>query len=239
VKTFPVAPYFDVLLHAMWTWDPASGKTVPEAYAERGLGDCRFIAWGPMESGVYDDAWFARKMGRMRAGQLPVWMAWLGGSGISPTRASVLRNATMAFSDEEKESGRVLFRGNGMGDWWQGPPSGLYAESAFGLNIAESSLFNGRFADLCMSGTVQVAYDPHGELPRFGFEDGVHVVRYDGSPADLVGKIGRLAVKSEAMARMAEAARARFMEYRRRYDDAEVQSGVLIDYERQIREGRP
>ena len=90
-----------------------------------------------------------------------------------------------------------------------------------------------------MSGTIQVAYDPHGELPRFGFLDGVHCLRYDGSVSGLVGKIGQLSVNAEAMAVMAEAARARFVEYRRRYDDAEVQSGVLLDYERQIREGRP
>ena len=239
VKTFPVLPWFDVLIHAMYVWDPATGRTVPEAYAARGLRDCRFIAWGPMQTAC-DDAWFARKMGRMRAGSLSVGLAWLGGSGMLPARRAVLAAAAAAPSASGTLAGRTRIHGHGMpGGWWTGSPADLYAESEFGLNVAESSLFNGRFADLCVSGTIQVAYDPHGELPRFGFLDGVHCLRYDGSVSGLVGKIGQLSVNAEAMAVMAEAARARFVEYRRRYDDAEVQSGVLLDYERQIREGRP
>lgn len=235
VKTFPVASNFDVLAHAMYVWDPTSGRTVPDIYAMHGIRDCRFLAWGPLHGGVFTDEWFARKMARLRVGSLPVRLAWLGSSGMGIGRSRVLA-AAAALSGIGKPV--VRLHGNGMpGGWWAGSPPVLYAESVFGLNVAESSLFNGRFADLCMSGTVQVAYDPYRELPRFGFQDGIHYVAYDGSGADLYAKITR-SVDHEALARIAEAARTRFVEYRKEHDADEVRAGILLDYDQQIREGR-
>lgn len=234
IKTFPVAPFFDVLLHLMYTWDFQTGQTVPEVYGARGIRDCRFWAWGPFET-VYTDAWFAEKVARIRANALPVDIIWLGGSGISLRRRQLLQNIVSTAGKNPK----TRFHGNGMRDgWYKGKPSDHYGWSIFGLNIAESSFFNGRFADLCMSGTIQLAHDPHGELSRFGFVDGEHFLNFDGTAEGFSRRMAEYRGNSEALAQIATTARARFVEYRATYDDAEVQSGVILDYEKQIREGR-
>lgn len=234
VKTFPVSRFFDVLVHAMYTWDFASGRSVPEAYAAHGLDDCRFLAWGPMEQ-VYDDAWFARKLERIREGTLPIGLIWLGGSGIAPHRQQLLKD----ISETAAPWLRTRLYGNGMRDGWKdGRASDQYAEAMFGLNIAESSLFNGRFADLFMSGTIQVACDPHGELSRFGFLDGQHYLRFDGTAPGMMKRIFQYYSDKQALAQMAVAAREQFLRYRAEHDDAEVQAKVMLDYEEQIRKGR-
>lgn len=231
-KTFPVASCFDVLLHAMYTRNFKTGESVPAAYAARGLKDCRFIAWGPLNACPEDR--FERKVARLHAGNLPLDLVWLGNAGISDLRRSILLQAQQALRGRPAK-----FFGHGMpAGWWSGAPMDLYDEAVFGVNIAESSLFNGRFADLCVSGTIQIACDPYGELRRFGFVDGVHFLAYDGSPAQLLARMATVRGNGEALASMARAARDRFMAYRREYGDEEVQSGVLLDYERQVREGR-
>lgn len=234
IKTFPVALFFDVLAHAMYTWDFATGRSVPEVYAAHGLSDCRFLAWGPMER-VYDEVWFARKLERLREGTLPIGMIWLGGSGIASHRQRLLRDISIAADPWLQ----ICLYGNGMRDGWKdGRASDQYAEAMFGVNIAESSLFNGRFADLFMSGTIQVAYDPHGELSRFGFFDNEHYLCFDGTVQGMMKRIFQYYNDKKARAQMAVAAREQFLRYRAEHDDAEVQAKIVLDYERQIRRGR-
>lgn len=232
IKTFPVAEHFDVLIHAMYVWDFETGKTVPEVYAEHGLPDCRFIAWGPTEAD-YDEEWFERKLERLRSASLPVDLLWMGGSGISLHRRKVLADLASGGIPNSH------FHGNGMRDgWWEGPPSTWYAAAKFGLNVPESSLFNGRFSDLCMSGTVQLAYDPHKELERFGFQDGVSYLRFDGTPAGAMRQMAPYRGDGEALARIARCARQHFVAFRAQHDDARVQASVLSDYAVQIQQGR-
>lgn len=232
VKTFPVISNFDTLAHFMYMWDFVNGKSVPDAYAERGLSDCRFVAWGPMQS--YSAEWFSQKVQNLRNTTLPIDLIWLGNSGIAPHRKDRLRTIIGGIGELNTK-----FYGNGMPHgWYSGTPADFYSQSTFGLNIAESSFFNGRFADLFMSGTIQVAYDPHGEFARFGFIDGVHYLSFDGTADGLLAKIRTLKDNRMALGDMAEAARQKFLEYRAKYDDAEVISGILVDYADQIKGGR-
>lgn len=232
LKTFPVARWFDVLFHNMHIYDRATGRTVPQVYAARGLSDCRFVAWGPMEP-VYDEAYFDRKIQAMQDGVLDFDLAWVGSAGLTPARHRLIRAVEALGAPRWALFGPEMAAG-----LWPELPSSLYARSLFGLNAPEGSFFNGRFADLMCSGTIMLAHDPWGELSHFGFVDGEHFIGFDGTAAGLAATVEARRGDRCGLARIARAGRTRFLDYRAEFDMDRVLGKVLRDYARQIENGR-
>ncbi len=231
--TFPVARYFDVLAHGLYIRNFETGQRVRAAYAEQELFDCRFFSVGTTLE--FDDVLFEQKLAAQRSGSLPFDVAWLGTDGLMQHRRDRLKSIQAAAPDRT----RSRFYGHGMRDGrYLAPASNIYAHAALGLNVAESSFFNYRFGDLCTTGTVQVMYDKNGELPLFGFVPGENYIGYDGTAEDFWRQVKHYRSDGVRLAKMAAAARTQWKSFSTRYGDAEVQAGILLDYEEQIRDGR-
>jgi hypothetical protein len=224
VKTFPVARNFDALIYTMYVWDQASGKLTHNEYADRGLGACYHIATGP-SMGLAE--WLRRerfsvsqKAAEIRAGNLPrVGLCWVGfGHGGNPMRAALIK-ALNALPVEVDGVGKVALYGISMRDGHLGVRNPLhqddamgqtlaplYVNSALGVNIQQSSIFNSRLIDLWLCGVGQIICDPHGELERYGIRAGEHYIAFDGTPEGMLAAAREWSAKPEALADLIERA---------------------------------
>ena len=220
IKTFPVARWFNVLIHAMNIFDFNTGTLVADEYGKRGLADCRWIPNGMTEG---TPNWIAEsrhtveaQLFRLRAGSLPLDLVWAGDRCGRARRGVLLAGAETALG---RAGIPCRLHGQGMRDGILMPapsavPAGrtcapVYVQAKMGLNVPLSSIWNCRVADLMFLGVPMVAWDPWGELAAKGFLPGEHWIPFDGTPDGLVRTVLDWRGRGDDLARVARAAHDR------------------------------
>jgi len=218
IKTFPVASFFNALCHSMFVWNNDTGALTADEYRNRGVEYTRFcpnVMSAGLPAGLAEAGFsIAAKQDLIRSEAATPDMAFVGFTG-NGERAQLFRDLRLAHARQEQHGVSMkLYGAVGMPDGVLEPrdpphPKGLgypmaslYAGAFSSLNIAISSLFNCRLADLWFSGVVQFVRDRWGELAKNGFVDGEHYISFDGTAYDLLTKVRELKTKPKEAAEM-------------------------------------
>jgi len=194
-KTFPVWKYFDALLHRMYIWDYESGLSVPQAYTKygQGSGTGRFYhhVGGPTD---HLTTWLTEHPEHGLEKKCPSRpFGFLGAHGqLCPHRFNFIKDLC---SKRALLPQPASLYGHGMPEGYL-PILGteaigqtaarLYSDVATSMNIPMSSIFNGRFHDLPLSGVQQILHDKHGELSMVGLYPDEHYLQFDGTVNSLI-----------------------------------------------------
>lgn len=228
VKTFPVASYFNALIYSMYVWNNESGALTADEYARRGLGYARFcpnVMSAGLQAGL-DEVGFSidKKQAMMRAGECDPTLAFVGFTG-GGERAQMFRHLGAAHARQQQLGLSIRLHGIGMPDGPLEPrdpphPRGLgypmaalYSNAFASPNMAISSLFNCRLADLWFAGVVQLVRDRWGELGRMGFVDGEHYLGFDGTADSLLAQLERIRARPTEAAALVGRAYAQAMQF--------------------------
>lgn len=209
-KSFPVCRFFDAIVHRMLIWDYASGVRSETKYKEHGAKRCYHDLGGPDPS---LHSWIGEgnldlpmKLRRMSHFQLPIDLIWIGCIGwMNPERSAFLTELNRRAAEWQGAGKTVLYgkdmrdgivgsQGRGTDGIWTGP---LYRDSLFGLNYPASSIFNGRFFDLPLTGTIQVLHDRNDELKTVGMLPEEHYLSFDGTVDNLFSVMARAKARSD------------------------------------------
>lgn len=245
VKTFPVASYFNALIYSMFVWNNESGALTADEYRRRGLGYARFcpnVMSAGLQAGLDElDFSIDRKQAMIRAGECDPALAFVGFTG-GGERAQMFRHLGAAHARQQQLGLSIRLHGIGMPDGPlepRDPPhprglgypmAGLYANALSSPNMAISSLFNCRLADLWFAGVVQVVRDRWGELAKMGFADGEHFVGFDGTSDDLLAKVESMRARPAAAAEMVGCAYDKAREFWRDNSWEEAYTDVYFRY---------
>ena len=232
-KTFPIAKYFNALVHNMWTWDYETGALVVDKYREHGLNDCRFWPIGPSSNiqQFIRGPSFSIKDKVDAIASIPDSLSFVGcAGGMNPSRYQFSRQLNQRAGELEANGMKVSLHGVDMRDGPIGDFSSLYAESLFGHNFAVSSIFNCRLFDLWLVGVVQCIHDPHDELRHFGFLPGVHYLKFDGTVDDLFGVVRVWRHRRLDLTRIAAEAHAQTTKFLSDHSWASVAGKLFEDY---------
>jgi len=220
-----VARYFNVAVHYMYLYDPATGQLVKDA-VYGGL-DTRFAAmigsgWAVGPARTFD---IEAKAKKIESGQLPPSLVHVGvmGTRRQPAYAAV----------------PLLVQG-GVPCCWSGYPLPFldpndclkaYMGALFGVNVATySSLYNCRFYDLFAFGVVQIVWDPCGELPAFGFVPGETHLTFDGTTVGLVKTVMAWKDRRADLGRIVRTAHARVQAFLAERERQAALTMVYRDY---------
>lgn len=201
IKTFPVAPYFNGILHTMGVWDPADGTKTRDKY--RRLGCEPYLVIGGATNGLeaelermhfsLEDKAQAIEEGK----RPPVDFLFVGFAGGMPWRCRLL--ADLNSGGVSLGSCTTRLHGVGMRDGVLEPRlptsnSGAaiaraYADALYTCNPQQSSLYNTRLIDCMLTGVVQLCMDPWGELADLGLDPFIDYLPFGGQAADIVAAI--------------------------------------------------
>lgn len=205
LKSFPIAGYFDVLWHMMFVWNYDTGERTDIKYKSLGVKYCKFtpcanadglLTW-VNETG-FDVATKIAATSERLANPSLVFVGSIGQSNMS-RRAFFHELAGFARQQLPVAGWRTRLYGCGMPDGFLEPqqhPHGkgyivapIYVDATFGVNFAESSIFNTRLLDLWTMGVAQLVHDPHNELAVNGIHANEHYISYDGTCTDLLRQL--------------------------------------------------
>lgn len=221
VKTFPNAAFFSAIVYSMFVWNNDDGSLTADVYRKRGLPYARFMPSGTSSGllpGLADLGFsISAKLEKIRRGEAKPHLAFVGFTG-SGERAQAMNGLRFAHARQKQVGLEMKLYGIGMPDGVLEPrdpphPKGLaypmaplYAEALAGPNMAISSLWNCRAADLFHAGVVQVARDRWGEFRKMGFVDGEHFLDFNGTSDDVLAKVELLRTRPAYAAEIAERA---------------------------------
>jgi hypothetical protein len=247
-KTLPVARFFDALFYQMYIWDFRSGVRTESKYRDY-APDLKFYFKCQNESaglneGLADILFGVQnKIDALKMGIFPpIDFVFVGCLGWMDRKGFC---SDLNAADFGGLHSRI--HGQGMRDGYLAespgkpvayPVAKLYSQSLFGVNPQVSSIFNARLIDLWVSGVIQFIHDPHGELASQGFEAGVHYVSFDGTVADMIGKMHALRADPKAAANIMEQAHRKMVEYQTKRSTNEVYTNIYMDHLEQIENGR-
>jgi len=193
LKTFPVARYFDVLLHGMNVWDFVSGRRVPDVYAEHGLHETYLELPNPtvglLETLKADGFSLDDKIRKVHARTLDKDLCFVGLKSLRSWRAGLLHQLggelaphgirTAYYGYGGMRDGVLEPRDHVLGLAY--PVAKLYERTLCGLNTPISSVYNCRMMDLWFAGVVPIIHDKHGEMLEIGAEPYVDHLVFDGT----------------------------------------------------------
>ena len=224
-KAFPVASYFDALLHGMYVWSFERGERVTDLYRARGVKHCYFKTTS-MIDGLEDelsrlDFDICAKAERVsNCWQGDVDVVFVGYAGGNPWRSKLLKDLSVGVPAGLKVRLHGVGAAHGVLEPrsptrvdWGVPVARLYAGALFGANLQQSSLFNERLFDYWRCGVAQLVYDPHGELIANGFLPEVHYIAFDGSSAGLYRQVLAWKAKPQKLAELIRNAHTRACQF--------------------------
>lgn len=223
-KTWMVAGDFNLVQHQMYVWNYETGQLTSDEYEARGTEYTQCIS--PPGTSLGIEPYIAKegfdagaKVQSILDGTVPTGLVYVGNSGYpNPIRREFIAQLNKRSEELEPLGLTSKLWGKGMRDGVLGERLSLagdgsyfaeeYVNALFTINYPVSSVFNARLLDSWRLGVIQLIPDRHDELPAFGFKNGTHFIKFDGT---FKGFIETLWEWKDQKGRLANIARAGFL----------------------------
>lgn len=230
-KTFPVAKWFNTIMHGMYVWSYATGQLTHEEYHSRGTKWSYFIPPGvtPGLKTAEPDLNVENKAAAIRDERIARRFVYIGGNNaMNPHRYSFLSKLNGLGHEFETRNILHSLYGPGMRDKKIGAEKSLgfpmgevvkpyYIEATLTVNYPVSSIFNTRLMDCWTMGVVQFIPDRHEELKTMGFYPGQHYILFDGTTDGFFEELDKWCSRPGALADIILAGREAAVSIRQQY----------------------